>query len=475
MEHSLLSDPGETRPVVARWTITADLVLESATHLGGEVNASSMMLLRDACQGGALLPGTSVAGALRSHLADVLGGYRVEEDPRVAQLLGGSRGDEGGSQSPLVVFDSLGELPAKRMIEIRDGVQIEAARGIADEHKKFDLEVLPAGTRFPLRFDLVVPAASEEDKLVSLLVAALSGLSGEISIGARRSRGLGAARAERWQAVRYDLSSPDGWMSWILSDAETPAERGKGLNDVHTACLRELPKLALQALDDQRRRVVIEVELASKGPLLVRNAPAEPDAPDAVHLRSGGRSVLPGTSVAGVLRARAMRIARIVRSGKEDAEQRVDAIFGPRLDGIPGRNEFRACASRLRIAESVVDGSARRRPSRIRIDRFTQGVASGALFEEEVEFGGRVRLRLELRNPQDGEVGLLLLVLKDLLSGDLPIGGTSSVGRGVFEGTATLWMEAGIKICVEPDLSPDPVIDHEIQKLWNAASIGGIS
>lgn len=472
---SLLSDPGEARPIVARWAIAADLVLESATHFGGEVDAASMMLLRDACQGGPLLPGTSVAGALRSHLADVLGGYRVEEDPRVAQLFGGSRGDEAGSQSPLVVFDSLGVLPTKRTIEIRDGVQIEDARGIADAHKKFDLEVLPAGTRFPLRFDLVVPAVPEEDKLVSLLVAALSGLSGEISLGARRSRGLGAVRAERWRAVRYDLSSQAGWMSWILSDAEAPAERGEDLNDVRAACLREFPELALQILEDQRRRVVIEVELASKGPLLVRSAPAEPDAPDAVHLRSGGRSVLPGTSVAGVLRARAMRIARIVRNGKEDAEQRVNAIFGPRLDGIPGRNELRACASRLRIAESIVDESARRRPSRIRIDRFTQGVAPGALFEEEVEQGGRVRLRLELLKPRDGELGLLLLVLKDLMSGDLPIGGTSSVGRGVFEGTATLWMEDGMKICVEPDRAPDPVIDREIQKLWNGTSIGGAS
>jgi hypothetical protein len=43
-------------------------------------------------------------------------------------------------------------------------------------------------------------------------------------------------------------------------------------------------------------------------------------------------------------------------------------------------------------------------------------------------------LRFELRNPRDGEVGLLLLVLKDLLTGQLPVGGTSSVGRGVLMG-----------------------------------------
>ncbi len=474
--HRLLGDPGGVRPIAARWTITADLVLESATHFGGEIDAASMMLLRDAREGGPLLPGTSMAGALRSHLVDMLCGYRaVESDARVAQLFGGRFGDDEGAQSPLVVFDSLGVLPGAWAIEIRDGVQIDAALGTADEHKKFDVEMLPAGTRFPIRFDLIVSVLDDESKLASLLVVALSGLSGDIALGARRSRGLGMVRAEHWRAVRYNLTSPEGWLAWLRSDAEAglTAHPVEGPDDVTHALRRAYPELALQAFDDKRQRVVIAVELASKGPLLIRNAPSEADAPDAVHLRSAGRSVVPGTSVAGALRARAMRIARVVRRDHNDAEHWVNATFGPRLDGVPAANEFEARASRLLIAESLVEGGVRRRPSRIRIDRFTQGVSPGALFEEEVEHGGRVRLRLELRGRQQGELGLVLLVLKDLLSGDLPIGGASAVGRGVFTGTAILQLENGQKIRVEPDQVPDPVIDQEIQRLWRATAMGG--
>ena len=40
---------------------------------------------------------------------------------------------------------------------------------------------------------------------------------------------------------------------------------------------------------------------------------------DATHISSGDRAVLPGTSLAGVLRARALRIAQVVRNGKGDA------------------------------------------------------------------------------------------------------------------------------------------------------------
>lgn len=472
-----LDDPGGVRPVVTRWTIMADLILESATHLGGEVDAASMMLLRDARTGGPLLPGTSMAGALRSHLADVLGGYRSMEDVHVARLFGGSWGDDAGGQSPLVVFDSFGELPDQQSVEIRDGVQIVAARGIADEHKKYDLEVLPVGTRFPIRFDLGIANADEETELASLLVRTLSGLSsGDIEFGARRSRGLGAVRVEGWRSIRYDLASRDGWMSWLLSDPAAPVPSNiEGNDDVRSALLRAFPGLALPDLDDQRHRITIDVALVSKGPLLVRSAPAEPDAPDAVHLRSAGRSILPGTSVAGALRTRAMRIARIARNGKEDAHRWVDEIFGPRLEGIPAANTTRARASRLRLTESVVETSARRRPSRIRIDRFTQGVARGALFEEEIDHGGRVHLRLELREPRPGEPGLLLLVLKDLMTGDLAVGGTAAVGRGIFSGTATLRLDDGTEVRLEPDRPPDPSIDREIEAFWSSPSIGSAS
>ena len=39
-----------------------------------------------------------------------------------------------------------------------------------------------------------------------------------------------------------------------------------------------------------------------------------------------------------------------------------------------------------------------------------------------------------MRQPKDYEVGLLLLLLKDLWTGDLPVGSTSNIGRGRLQG-----------------------------------------
>src|SRR5690606_6346990 len=123
-------------------------------------------------------------------------------------------------QSPLIIFDALGTLPAaSASTEVRDGVMIETATGIAVDKKMFDFEVLPAGTTFNVRFDVLVSADANENELVSLLWASLEGLhNGDIRIGLRRSRGLGEVSCGSWTARRYNLATPEGWIEWIGSD-----------------------------------------------------------------------------------------------------------------------------------------------------------------------------------------------------------------------------------------------------------------
>ncbi len=499
-----LSDAGGVRPVTARWVVTGDLVLDSAAHVGsgrGTGDGPDMVLLRDAREGRPLLPGTSLAGALRCHLADVLGGYRSDEAPAVARLFGAARAprrrhgrqrggapavarlfgaarsEDAGTQSPLIVFDSLGILPDGQAAEIRDGVQIDVARGTAAEHKKFDLEVAPAGTRFPLRFDLIVPDAGVEAELVSLLVASLNGLmAGDLSLGARRSRGLGAVHATDWRAIRHELTSREGWIGWVTSDPEAPIAGGlPGAASPAAACRRAFPGLDLRDQEDRRRRLVVVADLSVRGGLLVRSAPTSADAPDAVQLQSGGRSVLPGTSVAGALRSRALRIARIVRAAKGDAEWWVDRLFGPRTEGVSGRDAYEHRASHLRVSEGPLHNGTGLRIARVRIDRFAQGVVPGALFDEEPEYGSAIRITFELRDPQPGEPGLLYLVLKDLLAGDVIIGGTGSVGRGVLCGAADVRTETGERIRLDPqgDTGPANQIDHAIQEFWELDPLRG--
>lgn len=433
--------PGRVRPLVSRWVVTADLVLTTACHLGGEATgATDMALLRDAREGVPLLPGTTLAGALRNHLLDVVAGFHAEEARQVEALFGGDRGHDEGAQSPLIVFDSLGAIPPGG-VELRDGVALDPRTGTADDHLKYDLELLPPGTTFPLRMELLVGTKAEELPLLAQLAAALDGLQGgAIALGARRSRGLGAFETLAWRARRFDLTSARGWTEWLTSSHRLPMEKNTPVKLSARAVLLEVLQRAkikppLAVLGDQRESVKAEVTLTFTGWLLVRSPAATADGPDVVHLRSRGRAVLPGTSVAGALRLQARRIARSVAGDHDDrVDAIVDGLFGPRL-GKGGASK--PCASRLRVAESVVNARASR-TTRIRIDRFTQGVAAGALFEEEPVIGVAVKLTLELRSVDAAQLGLLILLLKDLTSGDVPLGGSVAVGRGACVGSATL-------------------------------------
>ena len=78
-------------------------------------------------------------------------------------------------------------------------------------------------------------------------------------------------------------------------------------------------------------------------------------------------------------------------------------------------------------------------------------MVDGGLFDEEPAYLGRTDVTLVLRNPQPGELGLMLLVLKDLLAGDLPVGGSGSVGRAVVAGRAELHLPGR-----EPSVVLDP-------------------
>lgn len=459
-----LKDDGDFRFMAARWVITADMTLESAAYFGGKGDSPvDMTVLRDALTGAPLLTGATVAGALRSHLADVFGGYYSDEHSKVAALFGGVSSDEEGEQSPLIVFDSLGRLPRDKTVEIRDGVAINPETGVAETGKKFDMEALPAGTVFPLRFELIVADTGKEADLISYLTAALEGLAnGEIAMGARRTRGLGVVKATDWHADRYDLTKEEGWLAWLFSEAKTETlmkQTATRYDAPEKAIAFEAKKagLTLETIPDRRNRMTIQVELEFSSGLLIRSPATGPKAPDAIHLTSGGESVLPGTSLAGVLRNRALKIARLVRKGNGDADDWIHRMFGPR----PKENEKEdLAASRLRISESVIQNGTRMRPTRIKIDRFTQGVHKGALFDEEPDYGGKTRIHIELRmqngdsEKDKAECGLILLLLKDLLSGDIVIGGAGSVGRGkVRRGTATICFSGGKKIAIDPNLS----------------------
>lgn len=463
-----LAGAGGIRQIKARWVFETEMKLVTAAHFGnGQSDMVDMIILKDH-SGRPILQGTTLAGALRSYLADVLEGYASREAPEVSELFGGAKQDTQGDQSPLIFFNTEGTLPDGKGIEIRDGVAIDPESGTAEEHKKFDYEVIPPGTTFQLRCDLLIENGKDENRLLDLLAIVFKGLeTGEIALGMRKSRGLGKIKIKKWKVQRIDLDSREGWIRWARTDHIHPLNNPSTSESIETAIQQELctfkPELCKK--QDKRQRIVIDLNLKFKDGVLIRSPGIEGNAPDVVHLTSGGKPVVPGTSIAGVLRAHALRIARLC--GRNDAEELVDDLFGPREKGKASGHTLRA--SKIRISEANIEDSKGKRYFRIAIDRFTGGVVEGALFDEGIQEKGQFNLQIELRGASDPQIGLLLLVLRDLMNGELPIGGTSAVGRGYVEGDATFTIPECTKISRQTDTSAMTKDDLQLVHKYIAA------
>ena len=340
-------------------------------------------------------------------------------------------GDEG-EQSLLIVDDALGK---NFGVEYRHGVVIDPESRTAQGRKLFDYQLWEAGTVFPLRFELLIPERAEAGHLKKALATALEGFSdGSITLGARKRRGFGRVSVRRWRVKTYDLATTEGLLDWIENG-------GKPLSDQNVEEFTDI-KEALgvkETIADRRSFFRLKAVFSLEGSLLVRSGGGKDDrGPDMVHLSSRRRNadgpvpVLPGTSLGGALRARALKIVNTLSAGG-CGKKIVDALFS---EEIEGKQQPRA--SRIILSESVIKGGKTELvQNRVAIDRFTGGALETALYNEQPVFGrdgALLEMDLFLIKPEEHEIGLLLLLLKDLWTGDLPLGGEAGIGRGRLKG-----------------------------------------
>jgi CRISPR/Cas system CSM-associated protein Csm3 (group 7 of RAMP superfamily) len=477
-----------SRKICARWVIEGDLVLQTPAHFGNGDSAdlTDMPLLKAADDDKTpLLTGASIAGALRAYLRSCQQGLRApkqtkaelsvkfERESAAVCLFGGSKCDDEGQQSPLIVEDAYGAMSTVIGTEIRNGVRLNGHSRTAENDALFNLEAWLSGTKFPLRFELLVCDGDDETQMLSALATALQGFSdGGITLGARKARGFGRVHVPAWRAQKFDLKSVDGLVNWLSQGKKQLAVTE--ISDIGTALngAKVLP-------NDQRDLFELSATFALDGSLLVRSGGGQDTVePDMVHITSAGRPILPGTSLAGALRARANKIANTLASDRDRARDFVECLFGRDMNQKKARNQ-QPTASRILVEEHEVTlkpnvaggGRFDLVQSRVAIDRFTGGALDTALFTEQPVFGGEqteVQVRLKLINPTKAEVGLVLLLLKDLWTGDLPLGGEISVGRGRLKGKqATLtWKRQDVNCTIKANGDAlQPLDAYTTQKL----------
>jgi hypothetical protein len=408
--------------------IEASLEVHSPLAIGGGDSLGDNPILRDQA-GRSFIPGTSLAGALRAALA----ARRL--DP--CALLGGARSDDRGDPSALFLDDAMEidtDEPATR-IERRDHVRIDPGTATAMVGRKYERERVVVGTRYRLHLEWRPRDPLVEARGGPAFVALLQILADGLSLGAGTRRGMGTlVVAGGFRLKRCDIGTAAGLLDWLVSERQEPVSCPDAAAVAMQLGLASPPSVA------RREGLSLELQLAIADGLIVRGlgrrdgARKEADASTYARPGRGGRleRVIPATSLVGALRHRCLKICAAV--GARDTDL-VEYLFG----GEPETERHQA--GRLRVEDAPITDGTELRHARTAIDPWVGGARDGFLFDEDVQFGGRVTLVLSVDPPPKGQellhlpaLGLLAMVLRDLWEGDLPVGGEASIGRGVLRG-----------------------------------------
>jgi CRISPR-associated RAMP protein (TIGR02581 family) len=208
---------------------------------------------------------------------------------------------------------------------------------------------------------------------------------------------------------------------------------------------------------------LIDLRIHVEGPVLIKSGLAQISGPDMAWVRvfrNGREEVyLPGSSLKGVLRSHAERIARTLKpeaacdpfGKKDDLQRSCSACFDVRKDNNREPDNAtaykEAClicklfgctwfAGRLATTDAYAVGTPPEPAQRdgVGIDRFTGGAAHGAKFELEVITEGTFATTLHLRNFELWQLALVGFVLQDLADGLIRIGMGKSRGLGKVHG-----------------------------------------
>lgn len=376
--------------------LTSPLIIGS-----GNDDNSGNDILKD-YDGIPFIPGTSIAGVIRSLMAEI---YKQDE---IDSIFGSSSNTADGNQSNVIFYDAFPNKEAK--ISIRDGVKINYETKTAEDKGKYDYQIIEPGAEFLIRIEC------QEREKPEIVENFLSGMRYIIKnnifrIGAKTTRGFGDLQINDVKIEEIDLQNDVGENRWIDFDWNTI---NSNIN---------LDKYTLPVNTGNTLNVKAEFKIVSS--MLVRNYRHESKV-DTKHLTSGGKAVIPGTSLAGSLKNAMLEIMEEAEI-KEDARNTVIS----NLFGFAEKDD--AKKSRLLISESEVKNGKFLKITRNRIDRFTAGTVDTALFDEEPIYGGEFEVNIQIKDSTDYEKALLYHALRDFDNGIQALGGESSIGRGLVK------------------------------------------
>lgn len=371
----------------------------------------------DGLTGKMYIPGSSIAGAFRNYYENYID---KDSDENFNKLFGGKK----TGMSQVTFYDSyLINDYVKEATSLRPGIKMDSKRltvevsdDIKKSGKKFKRQFLNEGLSFDFTFELnnyeddVEEFENKQKKLENLLRAFSIG---DISLGSNKMVGYGRFKIDSVSKSVIDFTNINDLLKFMFRETE-----GNEITQDIVGGGYETPKVRFKIKGKTVTPVLVKDEVIRLS-----------NEADGINIKdSKGNYIIPGSSIKGVIRSRAERLHKTFPC--------IDEKIIADIFGIESKKDDDGHISRLSCFDTIIRNSKKGVYNKIKIDYFTGGTVQGALTDDEVVMGD-VEIECafntsELNNYQR-EVGLLLLVLRDLCMEDLSIGSGYAVGRGYIK------------------------------------------
>ena len=371
----------------------------------------------------------------------------------------------------------------KRQTFIEASTSINRELGSAAVERLIHRECVPAG----VGFEVVITGMLNEDSARSDMALLLGLLdyfndpTSPIRLGADTASGKGRCRWEPCEVSCMDRGQVRAWLD--------DPNRGMPVHHMKTIPLQASPP----GLVKQPESLTFNLTLRFHGPFLVseptdktkiENTPPGSQPDRQPRLDERGRVLLPAKSFRGALRSQAEKILRTMAWSRGEPDESLrhwlhrHIACRPELTGLgcvplgdddsPEERLCLACQlfgapgwkTPLEISDFTwIEGTGRCVSQEfIAIDRFTGGGAGKLKFNvecyEKPHFKGTIAF-FRHRLAEDWPLGLLALVLRDLIEGDIALGYGASRGYGSCTAEIDRWQDNEFQTAVEKKGLPE--------------------
>lgn len=447
----------ENRKILKRIVIGTVFCLQTPLCISNGDNEETDIDVICNYDGGAFIPGSSFAGAMRDYL---------QLDPETESFMGFSKKEtsdtESGQMSSLFISDTILE---NVKICYRDGISLKE-KGHVDN--KFDWEVVDTGAVGCLFMELVLREKDDEAAVMQQIKDTVYGMQkGSLRLGYRKNRGFGKLTVLDVYQWEFSRDNKEEWLSFCKPVLRKEKKEGKkkwilvnaGECNTNIETKRVDLEKWLEQAQNKRAEAVLSVPLKLCGGISIRRYATKNGAADYEHITSNGKPVIPGTSWNGAVRSRFSQIIKELGAASGAADKLTKDWFG----------DLSTRSSLIVVEEQPMEGGTMVQVSRNKVNRFDASTVQGALYTEVTCFGGTTKLVLRVNKHEktSGDewkavIGILFCVVRDMEEGFLPVGGLTSIGRGIFKSNGAAVLEyADRKECEKAAV--DWILKHRIK------------